>query len=47
MPGTTKARWPSQPMVDSSFLAVDGPSTRSLLMVVVQAMNLFSGREIR
>ena len=25
----TKARWPSQPMVDSSFLEVDGPSTRS------------------
>jgi hypothetical protein len=30
----------------SSSLAVDNPSTSSLLMVDVQAMNLFSGREI-
>jgi hypothetical protein len=45
-PGTTSTRCPSCPIVDSSSLAVVVPSAISLLTFAVQAMNLFSGRDI-
>jgi hypothetical protein len=45
-PGMTRVRCPKRPIVDSSSSAVVVSFERSWLMFVVQATNLFSGREI-
>ncbi len=42
----TRARCPSHPIVESSSFVVDFLSMSSLLMFVIQGMNLFSGRNI-
>ncbi len=46
-PGTTKVRCPSSPIVDLSSLAVVIPWTSRVLIIVIQAINVFLGREIR
>ncbi len=43
----TKVRCPSCPIVKPSSLVVVVPWVSRVLMFVIQAMNLFSGREIQ